>query len=112
MILAAIIIFLITAVFGAIIVFHILKDRPTPKSIVIIHGPLAAIGLLLLIIYIVIGHNETLPIISLILFIIAAGGGYLLYSLDTLKKHLPKSLAIIHPIIAFAGVVVLIIYAL
>ncbi len=109
---AAIVIFIIAALFGSIILTAILRDRPTPKPFVIIHGPLAATAIVLLIIDVVKGHSESLLIASLVIFIIAALGGFALYTLDSLKKRIPKPLAILHPLIAVAGLIVLIIYAL
>src|SRR5947209_14871846 len=109
---AAIIIFIIAAIFGLVILTAILRDRPTPKPIVIIHGPLAAIAVVLLIIDVAKGHTESLLIASLIIFIVAALGGFVLYTFDTLKKRIPKPLAILHPLIAMTGLIILIVYAL
>ena len=109
---AAIIIFIIAALFGSVILTAILRDRPTPKPFVIIHGPLAATAIMLLIIDVVKGHTESLLIASLVIFIIAGLGGFAIYTLDSLKKRIPKPLAILHPLIAVAGLIVLIIYAL
>lgn len=109
---AAIILFIIAALFGLVILTAILRDKPTPKPFVIIHGPLAATAIVLLIIDVVKGHTESLLIASLIIFVIAALGGFALYTLDTLKKRIPKPLAILHPLIAISGLIVLIIYAL
>lgn len=109
---AAIILFIIAALFGLVILTAILRDKPTPKPFVIIHGPLAATAIVLLIIDVVKGHAESLLIASLVIFVIAALGGFALYTLDTLKKRIPKPLAILHPLIAISGLIVLIIYAL
>jgi len=109
---SAIVIFVIAAMFGLVILTAILRDRPTPKPFVIIHGPLAATAIVLLIIDVAKGHTESLLIASLVIFIIAALGGFALYTLDTLKKRIPKPLAILHPLIAVSGLAVLVIYAL
>ena len=58
------------------------------------------------------GHTEALLLASLAIFIVAALGGFVLLTLDTLKKRIPKPLAIIHPLVAVAGLIILIIYAL
>ncbi len=109
---AAIILFCIAAIFGLVILTAILRNKPTPKLFVLIHGPLAATALVLVIIDVVKGHTEALLIASLVILIIAALGGFFLYTLDSLKKQIPKPLAILHPLIALSGLVVLIIYAL
>ena len=111
MIIAAIILFLIAAIFGLITLTAILRDRPTPKPAVLTHGPIAALALILIIIDIARGHTEALLITALVILLIAALGGFILFSLDMLKKHIPKTLAIVHPIVAVTGVIVLIIYA-
>lgn len=112
MVLAAILVFLLAAVFGLFILARVLQNKPTPKPAVIIHGPIAAVGLVLVIIDIVKGHTEGLLISALIIFIVAAIGGFTMYVLDTLGKRIPKPLAIIHPLVALAALIVLIIYAI
>jgi glucose uptake protein GlcU len=105
----AIVLFVIAAILGAIVLFHVLKNKNTPKPVVIIHGVLAAIGLLLVIYYAVV-HAAHAPITSLVLFIIAAIGGFTLFGIDMAKRKLPKWLAVIHPIIAAAGLIALIVF--
>lgn len=107
----AIILFIIAAVFGLIILTSILKDRPTPKPIVFIHGPVAAVALILVIIYAIMQGASPLLITSIVLFIIAALGGLTLFTIDMSKRPIPKLLATLHPVIAAAGLIVLIIYA-
>jgi hypothetical protein len=112
MLISAIILFLVAAIFGLILLPAILQDIPTPKPAILLHGSFAALALLLIVIYILIYGADPLLITSLILFIIAALGGITLVTLDIKKKPIPKLLAIIHPLIAAAGLVVLIIYVL
>jgi len=107
----AIVVFIIAAIFGLIILTAILRNKETPKPAVLIHGPLAAVGLVLLIVDVVKGHTEALLVASLIIFILAAVGGFTLLAFDTLKKRIPKPLAILHPLIAICALVILIIYA-
>lgn len=111
-IVVAIVLFLFAAVFGLVVLTAILKDRPTPKPIVFIHGGLALIALLILITYVAVGHTEPLIVSSVILFVLAAVGGLTLFIFDISGKTIPKTIAIIHPIVAIAGVVTLIIYLL
>ena len=112
LILTAIALFVIAACFGLVILTAILKDQPTPKLFVAMHGPIAASALVLLIIDIVKGHTEGLLIASVIIFVLAAMGGFYLYTMDMLKKPIPKIAALLHPLTAATGLVVLIIYAL
>ncbi|KTD21827.1 hypothetical protein [Legionella londiniensis] len=108
----AIALFITAALLGLRILLAILKDKPTPKPFVLSHGPLAALAIVLLIIEVVRGNTDGLLITSLIIFILAAIGGFTLYTLDMLKKDIPKPIAIAHPIVAATGLAVLIFYAL
>jgi hypothetical protein len=49
---------------------------------------------------------------SIILFILAALGGLTLFTIDMKHKPIPKFLALLHPLLAVIGLIVLIIYAL
>lgn len=112
MLISAIVLFIIAAIFGLIILTSILKNKPTPKPIVFIHGPLAAIALILVISYMVIQGASPLLITSVVLFVLAALGGLTLFTIDMRNKPIPKLLAMLHPLIAVAGLIVLIIYVL
>ncbi|MBX3709511.1 MAG: hypothetical protein KIT56_07445 [Gammaproteobacteria bacterium] len=112
MVITAIVLFIIAAIFGLIILTAILKNQSTPKLAVFLHGPIAAIALIIAIIYSVMGHTETLLITSIILFILAALGGLTLFTIDMRKKPIPKLLAVIHPIVAVIALIILIIYIL
>lgn len=112
MLIAAIILFIIAAIFGLIVLTAILKDKPTPKAAVFTHGPIAAIALIIVIIYAVMGHMHPLLITSIVLFVLAALGGLTLFTIDMRKKTIPKLLAILHPILAVIALITLIVYVL
>src|SRR5437868_717275 len=112
MLVTAIILFLIAAVFGLIILTAILKDRPTPKPIVFTHGPIAAAGLILVLLYWYYQPTDPLLITSAVLFILAALGGLTLFTIDMTNRRIPKLLAVGHPILAVIALVTLIIYVL
>jgi hypothetical protein len=103
--------FILAALFGLTVLFYILKDKPTPKLAVFIHGLIAASALLILLYY-TYRNPTTILITSSILFIIAALGGFTLLSFDLRGKAIPKALALIHPIIAISGLIALIVYIL
>lgn len=107
----AIVLFVIAAIFGLIILTAILKDRPTPKSAVFTHGPIAATGLILVLIY-TYYHRDPLLIASVVLFLLAALGGLTLFTIDMSNKPIPKLLAIGHPILAVIALMTLIIYVM
>jgi hypothetical protein len=99
--------FVLAAVFGLIILTAILKDQPTPKPFVFIHGGVAVTALLIVIYYIV-QHQGSGPILSVTLFILAALGGLTMFAVDIRNKPVPKWIAIIHPLVAISGLIALI----
>lgn len=105
MIIAAIVLFLLAALLGIFLLTFVLRGKETPKAITFTHGPIAFTGLVLLIIY-AFQYNPA-PIASLILFIIAALGGFVLIARDLTSNAVPKWLALLHGLIAVAGFVLL-----
>lgn len=108
----AIALFILGAIFGLFVLTSILRDKPTPKPIVLFHGLFVATGLVLVLIAFLTGQQDKLLGISLGLFIIAALGGFTLLFKDLLNKPIPKWLAVLHPLVAASGLVVLIVYVL
>lgn len=111
--LVAISLFIIGALFGLHILTHILKNKPTPKISVALHGLLVAIALVTIIVALINGGGNGRLTASVVLFIIAALGGFIMVYIDLGKKQLPpKALALLHPILAAIGLILLIIYAM
>lgn len=104
-----ILIFAITAVLGLTIAVPLLQGKPTPKPAVALHGIAAAAGLITLILFAV--NNASAPIASLVIFIIAAIGGFILLTNDLKKKPGPKALVIIHAGAAVIAFLLLLIFA-
>lgn len=111
MLITAIVLFALAAVFGLVVLTAILKNKPTPKPAVFVHGGLAAVALLLVIIFVA-GSTGASPTTSLVLFILAALGGFTLFAIDMQKKPVPKWLAFVHPIVAAIALVLLIVFVL
>lgn len=105
MIYSIIAIFSITAILGMILLGFVLKGKETPKRVVFSHGPLAAAGLALLIIYVVKRNPE--PFESMVLFVIAALGGLIMFFRDIQGKSIPKWLGLTHGLLAVAGFLLL-----
>jgi len=103
---------LLTILFGAIVLTAILKNKKTPKPIVLLHGCAALFSILVLASYIAAGHFDYLLITSVVLFILAALGGLSLLIIDVLHKSISKVIIIVHPLIALSGFIVLFIYFL
>lgn len=108
----AIALFVIGAIFGLIVLTSILRNKPTPKPMVLFHGLFVATGLVLVLIAFFTRQTDKLFDISLGLFVIAALGGFTLLFTDLMKKPIPHWLAILHPLIAVAGLICLIVYVL
>lgn len=109
MLISAIFIFALAALLGLYLLSFVLRKKDTPKGVAFTHGPLGAIGIVILLIYSVLYTPK--PIVSLIIFIIAALGGFVLIYRDLTGKTLPRWLAITHGSIAVIGFLTLLIFA-
>jgi len=106
---AAIAIFGMTAIFGMYLLSLVLRAKSTPKGVTIIHGLLAVVALVLLIVYCV-GHQPG-PWVSIIVFSVAAMGGFILNYRDITGKSVPKWLGVVHGVTAIAGFTLLLWFA-
>ncbi|MFC5271366.1 hypothetical protein [Adhaeribacter terreus] len=102
--------FALAALLGMYLLSFVLQGKETPKAIVFTHGPLAAIGLVLLIIYALKGGPS--PTESIVLFVLAALGGTYMFFRDISGKPFPKFLAVGHGLLAVAGFIFLLVFAL
>ncbi len=103
--------FALAAVFGVLILMKWLSKKDTPRTVVYAHGGLAAAGLVLLLVY-AWQNPESYPQLSIILFVVAAIGGFYMFFKDLQGKYSPLAVALIHALIAVAGFVALLIFAL
>jgi len=106
MLILSILLFAVAAVFGLLNLIAVLKSTATNKAIVYTHGVFAATALVLLIVY-AMGADAKSVSTSIILFVIAALGGFLLFARDLMKKAGPKWLAVVHGLIAVTSFVIL-----
>jgi hypothetical protein len=109
MIISAIVLFSLAALLGIFLLTFVLRGKQTPKAVAFTHGPLAAAGLVLLIIHTF--QQRPAPIESLLLFVIAAIGGFVLIALDLTRISVPKGLALLHGSVAVAALVLLLKFA-
>jgi hypothetical protein len=83
-------------------------DRP-PTSVALLHGALAAAGLIALIVAVVEpsapGHAKA----ALIVFLIAALGGFYLFAQHMQKKALPIPVVVAHAVVAVIGFIILLV---
>lgn len=111
MVIVCIALFACAAVFGVINVVRIVAADRAPRATVYIHGIFAAAALVLLVIYSIV-RAQAAPMVALVLFVIAALGGFLLFGIDVATKKPPKWLGFVHGAVAVTGFVFLLIFAL
>jgi hypothetical protein len=104
--------FALAAVMGLVIATAIFnKKLSTPKPAVVAHGIFGATALVLLIYYMV-QNPDNYPKVSLILFIVAALGGFVLLYNDLKKNPGPLSIVIVHALVAVTAFVLLLAFVL
>jgi hypothetical protein len=104
MLVYSIALFALAAVFGLYLISRVLKGVLPPWLPVIIHGLFAATGLLLLYAAFLSGTPASgIVTIAAVLLVIAALGGFLLFSFQLRKQVPPKPVAIVHALVAVAG---------
>ena len=109
MIITSIAFFALAAILGMFLLSFVLKGKETPKAVVFTHGPLAVIGVVLLIVYAF--ERPPGPMESIIIFLIAAAGGLMMIARDLTGKAIPKWLAVLHGLLAVSGFILLLVFA-
>ena len=82
------------------------KELP-PMGLAILHGLVAAAGLVALIISVAGGGVPSQAVVALILFAGAAIGGFVLFSYHLRRQPLPRSYVVIHGLVAAVAFVIL-----
>ncbi len=103
----SLILFAIAAVLGLTFAANYLKSGKLPLGLAAAHGLFAASGLVLLIISVIMGETSTLGIVALVIFIIAALGGFILLYNHLTKGKLPRQLIAIHAAAAVIAFLIL-----
>jgi hypothetical protein len=108
MFIASIVLFAIAALGGITLAAMRLGNRPLPFALAIAHGALAATGLVLLIAAMVVAAaTGTILNAALIVFIVAAIGGAILFSFHLRSQPLPVPLVLGHGLLAVVAFVLL-----
>lgn len=101
------VLFGVAALGGAALFAMRLSNRPLPMPLALIHGAVAAVALVLLLI-LALGPNGTrIERIALGGFVIAALGGFFLFSFHLRKRPLPIGVMLVHALVAVAAFVAL-----
>lgn len=101
--------FALAAIIGMYLLTFILRGKETPKAVAFTHGIMAAVGLVLLLVYWL--RKDPAMWDSVVLFAVAAVGGLYLIMRDLTAKPIPKWLAVAHGLIAVTGFVFLLVHA-
>src|SRR5688500_12888648 len=111
MIYASIILFAIAALLGVIILVKWLNKKEASRTVVYLHGLGAAVALVLLVLFAV-QNPDNYPLLSLVLFVLAALGGFYMFIRDLKKKYSPMGVAFLHALLAVGGFLALLIFAI
>jgi len=89
-----IILFTLAALVGLSLLLKVMKGEKPDTRMAILHGALAAVALVLLVIEVYGGNSGLTTILAL--FVVAALGGFFLFFKDLSGKSIPKPVAFIH----------------
>lgn len=101
-----VLLFAVAALFGVSLIIPVLQGKTPARGLVFAHGGIAALALVMLLLQFF-NSPGTVPQLSLILFVAAALGGFILFSNDLRKKVIPRSLALIHAAAAVVAFLIL-----
>lgn len=106
----AAVLFAIAALGGVVMAVMRLSGRELPPmGLAIVHGLIAAAGLVALILVVVGRTVSTQATIALVGFVIAALGGFYLFSYHLRRQALPVPFVIIHGLVAVISFVILLV---
>ncbi|CAN5511961.1 hypothetical protein BH10BAC5_BH10BAC5_16520 [soil metagenome] len=97
-------IFTLAAIFGVWVITFYFRKKRTNKKIVFIHGFFGGAGLMSFIVYISLPKANQDSLTPLLILLVAAFLGAVIFSYDIMQKRAPKWIWILHPIIALIGV--------
>lgn len=106
---AAIIIFAIAAAGGLVLASSVLRGKLAPWPLGILHALLGASGLVVLLLLALNSSGDTRLLVALGLLVVAALGGFYLFSFHLRKMVAPKPVVIIHAGLAIAGFLTLLV---
>lgn len=105
----AAILFAIAASLGAFLAYKVFSNKETPKAVAFIHGGVAALALILLIIaaLTIPAAAKGIVFTSIIIFIMVAMGGFFLIYKDLTAQPIPKPVVLIHGSLAIVSFILL-----
>jgi hypothetical protein len=106
-----ILLFAVAALFGISLIIPVLGGKMPARGLVFAHGGIAAIALVMLLLRFF-NQPGSVPKWSVIFFVVAALGGFILFAIDLRKKTVPKSLALVHASVAVIAFLILLFAAI
>jgi hypothetical protein len=103
----ALILFGVAAAGGLLLVFLRVTNKPLPTALALLHGALAASGLVALAMSVFGAGGPNGARLALGLFVLAALGGFVLFSFHLRKKQLPMGIVMVHALVAIAAFLIL-----
>jgi len=105
----ALVLFAIAAAGGLVLASLRLTNKPLPMPLALLHGALAAAGLLVLAVAAFGANGTGQTRLALGLFVLAALGGFALFSFHLRGKQLPVPIVIVHGLVAVAAFLILLV---
>lgn len=103
----ALILFAVAAAGGLLLAYLRFTNKPLPMPLALVHGAVAAAGLVALALAVFGPKGSGQTQLALGLFLLAALGGFLLFSFHLRKKQLPGTVVIVHAVVAIVAFLIL-----
>jgi hypothetical protein len=103
MLLIAVGLFAVAALGGLTLAVLHFQKKNLPLPLALIHGLLGAAGLVTLLLFVLNSGTSSKAAVALIIFVVAALGGFYLFSFHLRKKRLPSTVVIIHALAAVSA---------
>lgn len=107
MLFAAVGLFAVSALGGLVLAVLHFKKKDLPLPLALVHGLLGASGLVALLLAVMSGGAPAKAGLALTLFVVAALGGFFLFSFHLRKKRLPSPVVLIHALVAVLAFAIL-----
>lgn len=102
------VLFAVAALGGLTLAVMRFRNQPLPMPLALIHGAVAAIALVMLLVLALGPSGTRIERIALGGFVVAALGGFFLFSYHIRKRPLPIGVVVIHGLVAVASFVALV----
>ena len=99
----AVLVFVLAALAGATLAVKRFRDQALPTPLALAHGLAGAVGLVLLALAVLPGGAPAFARIGLVVLVVAALGGFFLFSFHLRQKAPPIGVVVVHALAAVAG---------